>query len=71
MLAQRGILVDQIASNSEGHIKSVSLSNRKCQTRPSLIDTDCNETIFYPFLISANNCGGSCNNVDDTYDQTK
>ena len=40
---------------------------RKCEARPTFIDTNCNETLFYPFTVNDNKCGGSCNTIDDPY----
>ena len=28
---------------------------------------DSSETLFYPFIVSINKCGGNCNTVDDPY----
>ena len=58
---------EPLASNSERSIKGVSLNNRPCQARPTLVITNSNETLFYPFSLSVNKCGGSCNTIDDVY----
>ena len=60
-------LGDSLASNSKGSIKCVSPNNRPCQTRPTLIDIHSNEPLFYPFTVSINKCGGSCDTIDDPY----
>ena len=36
---------------------------------PTLVDTNSNETLLYPYTASANKCGGSCNTIDDPYPQ--
>ena len=38
---------------------------RPCQARRTLVDTNSNETIFYPFAVSVNKCAGSCNSIND------
>ena len=55
------------ASNFERRIICVSLNNQPCQARPTLVDRDSNETLIYPFTVSVNTCGGSCNTTDDPY----
>ena len=38
-----------------------------CQARLTLVNTTINETLFYPFTVSVNKCGGSCYTADDPY----
>ena len=52
---------------SEGHIICVFLNNQPCQVRPTLVEAHPNETLFYPFTVSFNKCGGSCNTLDYPY----
>ena len=47
-----GIFGESLPSNSEGGIKFVSLKNRRCQARTTLIDINSNETPFIPFTVS-------------------
>ena len=54
-------------SNSEGRLKCVTLNNRPCQTRSRLVSINSSETLFYPFTVSVNKCGESCNTIDDPY----
>ena len=56
-----------LASNFEGNLKYLSLNNRPCQARPTLLDISSNKTLFYPFTVSVNNCSESCNSTDDPY----
>ena len=35
--------------------------------RPKLVDINSDETLFYPFTISVNTCGESCNPFNDPY----
>ena len=58
---------EPLASSFEKSIKCVSLNNRPCQARPTLVDINSNETLFYSFTVSVTKCGGSCNTTDDPY----
>ena len=35
-------------------------------TRPTLIDLNPTELVYYPFIVSLNRCNGSCNTVGDS-----
>ena len=37
------------------------LNDEPCMVRPTIIDMNPNELKGYPFMISLNNCTGSCN----------
>ena len=63
------IFSGSLASNSEGNIKCISLNNWPCQARPILADINSNETPFYSFSFSVNNCGTSGNTIDDPHAQ--
>ena len=58
---------ESLASTSEGHIKCISINNRPCQARATLVNISCNKPKYYPCVISAYMCGGSCNTIDDPY----
>ena len=58
---------DSLTSNSKGPIKCVSLNNRPCEARLTLIDINSNKSLFYPFTVCANKCGGSCNTIYNLY----
>ena len=60
---------ESLASNSEGQITCISLNNRPCQARPTLVNINSNETFFYPCTVSINKCGGRFNTTDDPYAQ--
>lgn len=51
-------------------IKCLSLYNEPCQPRPTLIEINSNERFCYPFAVSVNRCGGSCNTINDLYAKT-
>ena len=55
-----------LASNSKEHIKCISLNNRPCQARPTLVNINSNKCLFYPFTVSVKYCG-SCTVIDDPY----
>ena len=46
--------------------KCVSFDNEPCMTRPTLIGLNPVELNYYPFMISLDKCGGSCNS-GETY----
>ena len=46
---------------------SVSLNNESYMISPTLIDLNPVELKYYPFIISLDECRGSCNFVDDLY----
>ena len=48
-------------------MKCISLNNRPCQARATLVGINSNEPLYYPFTVSPNKCGGSCNTIDDLY----
>ena len=58
-----------VAFNSEGLIKCMSLSKQLCQASPTLVKLTSNETLFYPFPVSVNKRGASCNTIDGSYAQ--
>ena len=63
-----GISNRSLTSSFKGSIKRVSLSNRPNQARPRprLVNITSNETLFYPFTVGINKCGGGCNNIVHT-----
>ena len=48
-------------------LECVSMNNQECRTRTKIIDINNNESVFYPFIIKASKCNGSCNNINDPY----
>ena len=58
-----GSFSESLACNYEGRLKCVSLNNWICEARPTLVDINSNEILFYLFMVSVNKCGGSCNNL--------
>ena len=43
----------------------------KCPARSTFVNINSNKTLFYPFMVSINKCGGSCNTIDDPYAQVR
>ena len=41
------------------------MNHQACKVRPEIINVNSNEPLFYPFIIKASKCGGSCNNIND------
>ena len=65
-----------LASISKELIKSISLFNQTGQARPTLVDVNSNETLFYPLSINENasnskqkwnhdECWCECKELDD------
>ena len=52
-------LDESLASNSEKFIKDISLNNRPCQARPTLVNINSNEPLYSPFTVSAH-CQCKC-----------
>ena len=48
--------------------KHVYLNNHLSQPIPTLKSTNSNEPLYYPFIVSINKCGGSCNTIDNSDD---
>ena len=44
-------------------IKCVTLKNQPCQDKPALVNINSIQPLFYPFTVSVNKCGGSCNTI--------
>ena len=61
-----GSFDESSASNSK-RPKNLPLNNQSCQARPTLVDINSDETLFYPFVDNVNKCGGSRNTIDDAY----
>ena len=48
-------------------LECVSMNKQECITRTKIINTNNNESVFYPFSIKINKCGRSCNNINDPF----
>ena len=47
--------------------KCLTFNNQPCKARPTLVNINSNETLFYPFIVSVNKCGGRCNTINDPH----
>ena len=56
---------ESLAFNSKGPTKCVPINNQQFEARPRLVDTFSNKTLFYPFIVSVDKCGGDCSTIDD------
>ena len=61
--------VESLVSDSKGIIKCLTLNNRPCEARPTFVNVNSGETLFHPFTVSVNKCGGRCNFISDPYAQ--
>ena len=55
-----------LVSNSKGSIKCAP-NNHPRKARPSLVNVNTDESLFYQFIVSVNKWNGSCNIADDSY----
>ena len=46
-------------------LKCVLMNNQECKIKPEIINVNSNELLFYPYSILANECSGSCNDIND------
>ena len=62
-----GLFINTV--NASNHTKYVSLSNKKCEIQPTLINLHPNEYSqefhYYPFAVKLDRCVGSCNTLND------
>ena len=52
-----------------GNTKFVTLSNQRCQVRPSLFKVITNEPLLYALIVNINKCGGSWSAINNIYTQ--
>ena len=60
-------LTDKV--NASNHLKSISLSNQKCEVQPTLNNLNprkySQEVHYYPFAVKLDRCVESCNTLND------
>ena len=56
-----------LSSSITGALNCVSMNNQECKVRPTIVDINSNDPMFYPFSIKVNKCSGNCNNINDPY----
>ena len=64
-----GSFVDSLVFNSEECIKYIFLNNQPCQAKSTSVNINSNELLNCPFTVNVNQCGVSCNTIDDAYAQ--
>ena len=62
-----GSFEESLVFNSKGPMKCLTLNNQPCQARPMVVNINSDETLFCPFTVSVNKCGGRCNTTDNPY----
>ena len=61
-----GLLTGIVSASN--HAKCVSLNNRKCMIKPTLINLQPNNIVksnYYLFAVKLDRCVGSCNTLND------
>ena len=53
--------------SSVNSLECASINNQECKVRPEIVNVNSNEPVVYPFSIRTSKCGGSCNNINDSY----
>ena len=48
-------------------LKCVSISNQECKVRPTIMNINKNEPLFYIYSILVNKCSVSFDNINDLY----
>ena len=43
------------------------MNNQKCKTTLQVVIVNGDEPVFFPFIIEASKCSGSCNNINYPY----
>ena len=43
------------------------MNNKKCETRPKIVNVNRDGPVFFPFSIKTSKCSGSCNNINNAY----
>ena len=48
-------------------LECISMSNQECKLRPTIVNIDSNEPLFYPFSIKTSKSRHFCNNTNDLH----
>ena len=43
----------------------ISMNNQECKVRPQIVDSNSEESMFFPFSIKTTKCSGSWNSVNN------
>ena len=52
-------------TKASSSLNCISMINRKCKTKPQVVNINSHNPILYPFSIKISKCSGNCNNVND------
>ena len=62
-----GLTILSSVNSLSALFKCVSITNQECKVRSESANVDSDEPVFYPFSIKTSKCGGSCNNINDSF----
>ena len=48
-------------------LECVLMTNQECKIRPQVVNINSDSPFFHTYSFQVNNCSGSCNNIDDPY----
>ena len=46
-------------------LSCILINNEECKVRPQIVDTDGDDSAFFPFSIKISKCSGSCDNINN------
>ena len=52
-------------------LKCVSVNNQECKVKPEMINTNGNESLFYPYSVKISKRCGICNIINDQYENLR
>ena len=52
-------------------LKCVSVNNQECKVKPEMINTNGNESLFYPCSVKISKRCGICNIINDQYENLR
>ena len=52
-------------------LKCVSMNNQECKVKPEMINTNGNESLFYPYSVKISKRCGICNIINDQYENLR
>ena len=61
------VSIGQLSYNTSLSSKCMSLINKICMTRPTVINLNSFKFNYYVFMISLDKCNGICNNAIDDF----
>ena len=52
---------------SSNPLKCVLMCNQECKVRPTIVNINSNEPLFYPCSITVDKCSGSCKDINNPF----